>query len=47
MALPLSYVMSRGESSIPQRETQPVDYGLFNILDKGATLTTIIRCAEK
>src|SRR5215213_5628011 len=42
-----SYVMSRGESSIPQRETRPVASGLFSIFDKGASLTTIIGCAEK
>jgi hypothetical protein len=29
-------VMSRGDNSIPHKETRPVAEGLFNILDSGA-----------
>jgi hypothetical protein len=43
IAFLFSYVMSRGEISIPQKETRPVASGLFNIFDKGASLTTMIR----
>jgi hypothetical protein len=35
------YVMSRGEIYIPHKETCPVASGLFNIFDKGASLTTM------
>jgi hypothetical protein len=36
-----SYVMSRGEISIPHKETRPVAFGLFNIFDRRASLTTM------
>jgi hypothetical protein len=42
IAFRFSYVMSRGDSSIPHKETRPVAEGLFNILDSGASLTTIL-----
>jgi hypothetical protein len=41
------YVMSRGDNSIPHKETRLVAQGLFNILDSGASLTTMIRCTTK
>jgi hypothetical protein len=41
------YVMSRGDNSIPHKETRPVAEGLFNILYSGASLTTIIGCTAK
>jgi hypothetical protein len=41
------YMMSRGDNSIPHRETRPVAAGLFNILDSGASLTTMIGCTVK
>jgi hypothetical protein len=47
IAFHFSYVMSRGDSSIPHKETRPVAEGLFNILDSGASLTTIIGCTAK
>jgi hypothetical protein len=40
------YVMSRGDNSIPHRKTRPVADGLFNILDSGASLTTMIGCTK-
>jgi hypothetical protein len=42
-----SYVMSRGDNSIPHKETRHVAEGLFNILDSGASLTTMIGCTTK
>jgi hypothetical protein len=42
-----SYVMSRGESLIPHKETRHVASGLFRIFDSGASLTTMIGCAAK
>jgi hypothetical protein len=47
MAFLFSYVMSRGESSIPRKETRPVASGLFNIFDSGALLTTMIGYTAK
>jgi hypothetical protein len=47
MAFLFSYVMSRGESSIPHKETRHVVSGLFNMFDSGASLTTMIRCTTK
>jgi hypothetical protein len=47
IAFRFSYVMSRGDSSIPHKETRPVAEGLFNILDSGASLTTMIGCTAK
>jgi hypothetical protein len=41
------YVMSRGDNSIPYKETRPVAEGLFNILESGASLTTMIGCTAK
>jgi hypothetical protein len=42
-----TYQMSRGDNSIPHKETRPVAEGLFNILDSGASLTTMIGCTAK
>jgi hypothetical protein len=42
MAFLFSYVMSRRESLIPNKETHPVASGLFSIFDSGASLTTMI-----
>jgi hypothetical protein len=39
--------MSKGDNSIPHKETRPVAEGLFNMLDSGASLTTIIGCTAK
>jgi hypothetical protein len=47
IAFRFSYVMSRGDSSIPHNETRPYAEGLFNILDSGASLTTMIGCTTK
>jgi hypothetical protein len=47
IAFRFSYVMSRGDSSIPYKEIRPVAEGLFNILDSGASLTTMIGCTTK
>jgi hypothetical protein len=47
IAFCFSYVMSKGDNSIPHKETRPVAEGLFNILDSGASLTTIIGCTVK
>jgi hypothetical protein len=47
IAFRFSYVMPRGDNSIPHRETSPVTDGLFNILDSGASLTTMIGCTVK
>jgi hypothetical protein len=47
IAFHFSYVMSRGDNSIPHKETRPVAAGLFNILDSGASLTTMIGCTMK
>jgi hypothetical protein len=47
IAFHFSYVMSRGDNSIPHKETCPVAEGLFNILDSGASLTIIIGCTTK
>jgi hypothetical protein len=47
MAFLFSYVMSRGESLIPHKETRPVASGLFSIFDSGASLTTMIGCTAK
>jgi hypothetical protein len=47
IAFRFSYVMSRGDNSISHKETHPVAEGLFNILDSGASLTTIIGCTAK
>jgi hypothetical protein len=47
IAFCFSYVMSRGDNSIPHKETRPVAEGLFNILDSGASLTTMIGCIMK
>jgi hypothetical protein len=47
IAFRFSYVMSRGDSSIPHKETRPIAEGLFNMLDSGASLTTIIWCTAK
>jgi hypothetical protein len=41
MAFLLSYVMSKGEILIPHKETCPVASRLFNMFDKGASLTTM------
>jgi hypothetical protein len=41
------YVMSRGDNSIPHKETRPIAKGLFSILESGASLTTMIRCTAK
>jgi hypothetical protein len=47
IAFYFSYMMSRGDSSIPHKETCPIAKGLFNILDSGASLTNIIGCIAK
>jgi hypothetical protein len=47
IAFRFSYMMSRGDSSIPHKETRHVAEGLFHILDSGASLTTIIGCTTK
>jgi hypothetical protein len=47
IAFHFSYVISRGDNSIPHKETCPVAEGLFNMLDSGASLTTIIGCTAK
>jgi hypothetical protein len=47
IAFRFSYVMSRGDNSIPHKETRPVAEGLFNILESGASLTTMIGCTAK
>jgi hypothetical protein len=47
IAFCFSYVMSRGDNSIPHQETCPVAEGLFNMLDSGASVTTIIGCTAK
>jgi hypothetical protein len=47
IAFHFSYVMSMGDNSIPHKETCPVAKGLFNILDSGASLTTMIGCTVK
>jgi hypothetical protein len=47
IAFRFSYVMSNGDSSIPHKETRPVAKGLFNMLDSGASLTTMIGCTAK
>jgi hypothetical protein len=47
MAFLFSYVMSKGESSIPHKETCHVASGLFNIFDSGAPLTTMIGWTAK
>jgi hypothetical protein len=39
--------MSRGDNSIPHKETRHVAEGLLNMLDSGASLTTIIGCTAK
>jgi hypothetical protein len=44
IAFRFSYVMSRGDNSIPHKETRPVVVGLLSILDSGASLTTMIGC---
>jgi hypothetical protein len=41
------YVMSKGDNSIPHKETRPVAKGLFNILESGASLTTMIGWTAK
>jgi hypothetical protein len=47
IAFRFSCVMSRGDSSIRHKETHPIAKGFFNILDSGASLTTIIGCTAK
>jgi hypothetical protein len=47
IAFRFSYMISRGESSISQRETRSVTLGLFRMLDRGASLTTTIGCSKK
>jgi hypothetical protein len=47
IAFHFSYVMSRGDNSILHKERRPVAAGLFNILDSGASLTTMIGCTVK
>jgi hypothetical protein len=47
MAFIFSYLMSKGESSIPRKETRPVASGLFSMFDSGALLTTMIGCTAK
>jgi hypothetical protein len=47
IAFRFSYMMSRGDNSIPHKETRPVAERLFNILDSGASLTTMIGCTTK
>jgi hypothetical protein len=47
IAFRFSYVMSRGDNSIPHKETRPIAEGLFNMLDSGASLTTMIGCTVK
>jgi hypothetical protein len=47
IAFRFSYMMFRGDSSIPHKETRPVAAGLFNIFDSGASLTTMIGCTVK
>jgi hypothetical protein len=47
IAFLFSYVMSKGDNSIPHRETRPVAEGLFSMLDNGASLTTMIGCTMK
>jgi hypothetical protein len=47
IAFRFSYVMSRGDSSIRHKETRPVAEGLFDILDSGALLTTMIGWTTK
>jgi hypothetical protein len=42
MAFLFSYVISRGESLIPHKETRHASSGLFNMFDNGASFTTII-----
>jgi hypothetical protein len=39
--------MSRGDNSIPHKEIHPVAEGLFNILESGALLTTMIGSTTK
>jgi hypothetical protein len=36
-----------GDNSIPDKDTRPVAEGLFNMLDNGASLTTMIGCTAK
>jgi hypothetical protein len=47
MAFLFSYVMSRGESLIPHKDTRPVASRLFSIFDSAASLTTMIGCTAK
>jgi hypothetical protein len=47
MAFLFSYVMSKGESLIPHKETCHVASGLFSMFDSGASLTTIIGWTAK
>jgi hypothetical protein len=47
IAFRFSYVMSRGDNSVPHNETRPVAEGLFSMLDSGASLTTMIGCTVK
>jgi hypothetical protein len=47
IAFHFSYMMSRGDNLIPHKETRPVAEGLFNMLDSGASLTTMIGCTAK
>jgi hypothetical protein len=47
IAFRFSYVMCRGDNSIPHKETHHVAEELFNILDSGASLTTVIGCTAK
>jgi hypothetical protein len=42
-----SYVMSRGDNSIPHKKTRPVAEGLFKMLDSDASLTAMIGCTAK
>jgi hypothetical protein len=47
IAFLFTYVISRGESSIPHKETCHVALGLFSMFDSGASLTTMIGCTAK
>jgi hypothetical protein len=47
IAFLFSYVISRGESYIPHKETRPVTLGLFSMFNSEASLTTMIGCTAK
>jgi hypothetical protein len=41
IAFHFSYVMSRGDNSVPHKETRPIAKGLFNMLDSGVLTTCV------